>query len=369
MEPFLKPMLCGSAQAPPTGGAWVYEPKIDGWRGLTWVDPSGLVSLYARSGASYTGKLPYIEEELLANLPHDTALDGELIGSKWGDVQGVMTRGAGAHVPSEAVPALTYVVFDITRLNGNDLRKMPWEDRRSLLEQIEWDEYVVLNAYDEDPDAHDRYLALGYEGTVAKRRTATYTGGRAQSWLKIKPKETAEGEVIGFKDGTAGTALDGKVGAFRVRMLASGAETTVKCGTQARHEDATANPNNWLGVVIEISHHGIGDTGKPRHPSFVRRRDDHEGPQETPRQRQVRLAMEAEKVSKKGERGEPKMGRMRNYAAMGDDKLVRVREELRAGINGAGGEDAYDRCMNGGSGEPVRDLAVVEQLMREKGLL
>jgi hypothetical protein len=121
MEAFLKPMLCGKADLVPEGDEWVAEPKFDGWRAVTHVGDQ--VRMFCgREGSEYSGKLPYIERVLRTILPPDSVVDGELLGSEWGDVQGVMTRGNGQpHVPSSAVPALTYVLFDITRLNGEDL--------------------------------------------------------------------------------------------------------------------------------------------------------------------------------------------------------------------------------------------------------
>jgi hypothetical protein len=38
--------------------------------------------------------------------------------------------------------------------------------------------------------------------------------------------------------------------------------------------EITANPERWLGTVVEIKHHGLSADGVPRHPQFLRRRDD-----------------------------------------------------------------------------------------------
>jgi hypothetical protein len=64
------------------------------------------------------------------------------------------------------------------------------------------------------------------------------------------------------------------VGAFEIALLDSGARTTIKCGTDARHIEATEHPERWLGAILEVRHHGISKDGIPRHPQFSRRRTD-----------------------------------------------------------------------------------------------
>lgn len=56
-------------------------------------------------------------------------------------------------------------------------------------------------------------------------------------------------------------------------------------------------------------------------------------------------------------------GRRRNYKAMGDDNLVRAASELSAGEG-----DAYDRCLNGGSGDVEGDLELVNRLIRARSV-
>jgi hypothetical protein len=48
---------------------------------------------------------------------------------------------------------------------------------------------------------------------------------------------------------------------------------------------------------------------------------------------------------------------------MGDSKLLDCRISLRENHG-----DAYERCVNSGSGDPGGDLRVVEQLVSDRGL-
>lgn len=72
------------------------------------------------------------------------------------------------------------------------------------------------------------------------------------------------------------------------------------------------------------------------------------------------VAREAAGLQRPGDR-QPQR-RMRNYAAMGDDNLVKAHAELLSQ------GDALERCLATGSGEPARDLERVRQLMDERGL-
>jgi ATP-dependent DNA ligase len=382
MESWLSPMLCATADVVPEGPDWVLEGKIDGWRAVTHITADGTVCLYGgRNGNAYSGQVPYIEAELLAMLPPDSAVDGELIGSGlsggMGYVQSTMTSSA-PHKPSAIVPPLSYVVFDITRYAGADLRALPWEDRRSKLEALflpvypdestgrkafepKW-KHVRLNPTGESTQAsHDAMLALGLEGSVCKRKNSRYTSGRSQSWVKVKWSSTLEAVIVGFKDSKTGP----HVGAFEVELLGegdvpTGITTTVKCGTAERHASATAERdliaaggrviNGWIGTVIEIKHNGIGDSGVPRHPNFVRRRDD-------------RSAAPA-KIRTAPTRERPRMAggpTNRNYGAMGDKKLLKCIDELE------NGGDARERVEAKG-GDPAADLEIARNIAAARGL-
>lgn len=267
------PMLAGSTdRVPADDGRWVAEPKVDGWRTIMVNSLDGITVYGGRNGNVYTGRAPAIERALHAQLPPGCVIDGEFAASNgWGGVQSAMTT-SGAAVGDH----LTFIVFDILAVNDEiDVRGLPLHMRREVLEQIEWPEGCILIPQGApSQEAHDAFLAAGLEGSMFKLRDSRYVNGRSASWVKLKADTTDEARITGFKPGKVGTEFEGKVGAFEVAMLASGAPTTVKCGAAKTHADAHAHPENWLGKVIEVKHYGLGKTGKPRHPSFVRVRPD-----------------------------------------------------------------------------------------------
>jgi bifunctional non-homologous end joining protein LigD len=80
--------------------------------------------------------------------------------------------------------------FDLLRLNGEDVRPLPLEERRARLRKtlrrsgkaLRFSEH--LEGDGEAIFAHA--CALGLEGIVSKRRDARYRSGRSLTWRKIK---------------------------------------------------------------------------------------------------------------------------------------------------------------------------------------
>lgn len=271
------PMLAKDAQGKPPrlpwGSEWVIEKKLDGWRWIVHITADGVRCFSGRNGVQRTTLDLEFE---LAWLPDDTVLDGELI------VDDGKTGMNGSPKVSTALARgdkLTFVVFDCLRVAGTDVTRRPWHERRALLEKIAdlgcWpnDHLRLSEVYDADPELHERWLAEGYEGSIAKRRDALYyPGKRSDVFTKVKPQQSDEAVVIGFVAGKGG--IVGQVGAFEMRMLCNGVETSVGVPPALRAE-VTRHGADWLGKVIEFRHHGLReDSGKPRHPVFVCRRDD-----------------------------------------------------------------------------------------------
>jgi bifunctional non-homologous end joining protein LigD len=328
MDARFSPMLAtAAATLPADADRYVLEPKFDGWRAIVHIDDDGKVTLYGgRNGKSYTGKVPYIENALAKALPHGTAIDGELIApAGWGDVQGVMTRGVGkAHVPTAASPALTLVAFDCLFVNGNDLRTLSYDDRRAVLEMIPWPEHTHLTPNGPvSQEKHIELVELGMEGSVLKVRTSRYENSRSRSWLKLKTTDSEDCEIVGFEQGKNGRS--GEVGAIVVK-LPSGEETTASGMTDKVRADMLANPQDYLGKIVEIAHNGHQSSGKVRHPRFKRMRDD----------RTPAAAPRAPRPAGSGGGGGGT--KMRAYNLMGEAKLIKSWRELNAGAG-----DAYER--------------------------
>src|SRR5215210_3375160 len=169
------PMLLGSTTSCPASGDWVLEPKWDGYRFLFELSPKG-VRCWTRHGKRHDGKLPYIEEPLTDLFPTGTVLDGELVAlgrDSDGDVRhdfgriGAVLGTKHPHRPTADKPALHYVVFDVLRLAGRDLRERLWFERREELEahlDSSWEGVSLTDTLEASDACHERLVAAGFEG-------------------------------------------------------------------------------------------------------------------------------------------------------------------------------------------------------------
>lgn len=281
----IKPQLAQLAQGVPSKPGLVIEPKLDGTRILVHVAEDG-VHFYTRRGEDHIGKLPQLTKEL-SELPVDTWLDGELVSlsqkdgkivCEWGTVTSVL----GSKLPHIHADTLTYVAFDIMKMDGHDVRTLPLSDRRSLLERLlakfEWDRVTIIPQVEASEKAHQVMLDLGYEGSMVKDPNARYASGkRGYGWDKIKPTVEVEGVIIGFKPGEG--SFTGLVGALIFGQFQDGKMVERgKCSGMdfATRQHISQNPDEYLGRVITVKHEGTTKHGNLRFPRFMRFRDDRE---------------------------------------------------------------------------------------------
>ena len=184
---FTPPMLATSGRPTGTLDDWVVEPKADGWRAQVAVDADGC-RVWTRTGRDITTKVPEIAA--IAALGVECVLDGELV--------------AGAGLPADFYPLagmlsarrrsqrLTFVAFDVLRLDGRSLLEYDLASRREMLDCLVRLSDGALTAVHTFPGSElDDVLAgcehLAMEGVVVKRRTSVYRPGRRTSdWRKVK---------------------------------------------------------------------------------------------------------------------------------------------------------------------------------------
>lgn len=264
---------------------WVGEPKLDGWRLLINIAEDG-VHLYTRNAKCHDGSLPTIESEF-AELPVGTWLDGEAVAltvkdgvlrHEWGTVQSVL--GSSTAKAAAQSDRITFMAFDLISYDGLDIRGLPYTKRRAALERIyaahNFTRSIIVPQVSVSDESVDALLAQGFEGMMVKDSTAPYASGkRGAGWTKVKPQDTLDVVVTGFKPGENG--FTGMVGAVEFGLYDG--DNLVEVGrcsgmTMPVREQMTEYPDRWLGSVIEIKHMGQMPSGSYRHPQFKRRRDD-----------------------------------------------------------------------------------------------
>ena len=171
---------------------WLLEPKLDGLRCIA-VRNDGEVELWSRNRLSFSRRFPEVVEAVL-RLPVDNiVLDGEIVSLVAGlpDFAALQEGGADAE----------FWVFDLPWLLGEDLRDLPIEQRKDLLERAvaEGRRLKALRPLTGEPGLlFERACHEGWEGLVAKRAGSTYRGGRSSEWIKLKCSYRQELVIGGF---------------------------------------------------------------------------------------------------------------------------------------------------------------------------
>jgi len=124
---FIEPCLPTPSRIVPAGPRWAFEVKHDGYRFIARRD-GDRVRVFSRHGKDWTDKVPAIVEGMLA-LPVSATVDGEGVVC---DERGVtyfdkLRTSLAVRGGSRAV---FLYGFDLLAIDGQDLRRHPWEIRR-----------------------------------------------------------------------------------------------------------------------------------------------------------------------------------------------------------------------------------------------
>lgn len=159
----------------PIGRQWVYELKLDGFRGVLSIHHG------AAHFTSKTSKLMRRFDPLALSLARalsvrSAILDGEIL------VMGKEGPDFRALFFNRRPPA--YAAFDLLWLNGRDLRPLPHWRRKNALRKLVSGTPVGYVDHVDDPSIFARVAQRDLEGIVAKRRGDPYRAGT--QWLKVK---------------------------------------------------------------------------------------------------------------------------------------------------------------------------------------
>ncbi|HEV3475642.1 MAG TPA: ATP-dependent DNA ligase [Actinomycetota bacterium] len=207
LRPHLQPMLARLARELPRGD-YLYEPKWDGFRCLVFRDEDH-VDLRSRRDRSLTRYFPELAEAVAALPQRRLVLDGEIVavGREGFDFEALMTR---LHPAASRVARLrretpaSFIAFDILAEGQDDLRGVPFEQRRGRLEQVlaTVGPPTQLTPITDDPAVAEEWLerfqGVGIDGVVAKARSLTYQPGK-RAMVKVKLERTLECVVAGYR--------------------------------------------------------------------------------------------------------------------------------------------------------------------------
>ncbi len=212
----IEPMLAKNATRLPTEGDWLFEPKWDGFRCLVFRDGDD-VELWSRSRKPLTRYFPELLDPLRRDLPERAVVDGEVIvaidGALDFDALGQRIHPADSRVQmlAETTPA-EIVLFDVLAVGDEDLRSLPFAERRARLEELLGDPgpsvHVTPATSDVDVagDWFERFEGAGLDGVIGKPLGDPYAEGK-RTLLKLKHQRTADVVVAGYRDHKSGDGV------------------------------------------------------------------------------------------------------------------------------------------------------------------
>jgi len=302
LEPPIKPQLALTRKALPEGEDWAYEPKLDGFRAIVFVDGEDFF-IQSRGGKPFNRYFPELEFA-----PGRWVLDGELVirdadGNLEFDSMQERIHPAESRIEmlSKQIPA-SYIVFDLLAEGDEVLCERPLRERRERLEAIAAEAGLELTPLNADAEQAERWLN-SIEGVMAKDLSAPYIPGKRKGMAKVKRERTIDCVVMGWRpgkeEGTVGSLILGLYddGDLRTVGHISGFTAAAKRSMRAMlapletGQSGTAEPSRWTGgrdlewvelrpeLVIEVGYDHAA-SGRIRHGARFHAFRDDKAPEE-----------------------------------------------------------------------------------------
>ncbi len=221
LTPPIEPMLAKAADAIPAGDAFLYEPKWDGFRAIVFRGGADLF-IQSRDLRPLDRYFPELHDALLAGLPDECVLDGEIViatprGLDFDALQMRLHPAASRVAKLAKETPSAFVAFDALAAQGRDLRAVPLHERRAQLERLLDGAAppIYLTPMTRDPALASEWLSrfegAGLDGVIVKPADGAYEPGK-RAMLKVKHARTADCVVAGFRWHKAGK--DERVGSL-----------------------------------------------------------------------------------------------------------------------------------------------------------
>jgi ATP-dependent DNA ligase len=299
LAPPIKPQLALTRKLLPVGEEWAYEPKLDGFRAIVFVDGAEAY-IQSRGGKALSRYFPE-----LSFAPGRWVLDGELVirdadGNLEFDALQERIHPAESRIErlSKEIPA-EFIGFDLLAEGDEVLLEAPLSERRERLTAIAAGAGIELTPLTADTAQAEKWLG-SIEGVMAKQLDAPYLPGKRKGMAKVKRERTIDCVVMGWRpgkeEGTVGSLILGLYddGVLRSVGHISGFSAAAKRSMRAMlaplatGASGSAEPSRWTGgrdlewvelrpeLVIEVGYDHAA-AGRIRHGArFHSFRDDKE---------------------------------------------------------------------------------------------
>lgn len=288
------PMAPVSNDEIPRGEEWGYQLKWDGVRIIAHMNDD-TVTLYSRNGLIKNTTYPELARNL-AMLSGRMVLDGEAIvfdpikqrPSFPMVLQRERLRQPNRIESAANIQHITYVLFDLIELDGEDLRGLPYQERHERLKlafptRKDW--LFVTDLFLDGPSLWQWVESNSWEGMVSKRLSAPYREGKHhKDWLKKKTKQQFETSIVGltFKGGQLLSSLIMMMNGQYAGRVSGGLNESLKHRIiQLPNQSVSpfskfpSDLNNvklvWLKTPFTaiVSGQEISDYGLLRHPQII----------------------------------------------------------------------------------------------------
>jgi ATP-dependent DNA ligase len=215
IEPPFPPMEAKSVRDLPSGDAWAWEPKWDGFRFIAFRDGDD-IEIQSKSGKPLARYFPELVEAVRAIEAPRFVLDGEIVLPVDGELSfealQMRLHPAESRVRKLAAecPAML-IVFDLlVTPDSESLLELPFRERRARLETFAKQRIDAKAPIHVSPQTTERTTAQqwlkgikgGVDGVMAKRLDHAYASGERTAMCKIKRMRSADCVVGGFRFGS-----------------------------------------------------------------------------------------------------------------------------------------------------------------------
>ena len=242
--------------------------------------------------------------ELQGLADRDLLLDGEVVAFDQNDggrpsfarlAERMHVANAKRAAALVEVTPVTFLVFDLLRLDGRDLSSRPLSERRELLESLGLADvhWQVPAVYDDGAMLMQATEQQGLEGVVSKRRSSRYEFGvRTRHWLKFPHRRRTSWVVGGWRletdstsrlgavlvgeptldggllyRGRVGSGITGKVGVMLRELLEPRSRGTSPFSDEVPRLDALGT--RWVDPVLVVDVESLGFSRQAPAPPAV----------------------------------------------------------------------------------------------------
>jgi bifunctional non-homologous end joining protein LigD len=180
-------------------GDWIYEIKLDGYRALA-LRGGNQTRILSRNQKDLGKRFQIIADSIAELAVQDAVIDGEIVAlDDKGRPSFQLLQGFDMGLVR---PPIVFYAFDLLRLNGQDLRGLPIEERKAKLAALLKNPPAAIRysaSFTENIDALlSKVRELGLEGLIGKRAGSKYDSKRSGAWVKLKLYQQSSFVIGGY---------------------------------------------------------------------------------------------------------------------------------------------------------------------------